>query len=720
MKLLSFSPSTVSHRRRRCPPRAPLYTSPAPPPLLAQNLSHAELVTPSNLPTQTKAVQKELCEYKAILFLIAPWILPPVNAPAAQPLFGQELSPNQMAPKPISTSASSFTAADRAATERAAASSERANRLARRATSTPAAERPATTTTATTAPRAAVPEVPTTAMSGPATLPLHRPRPLPPPLPPAIVIPTADTTMTTPPWPSFPPQTPPRPSSPPWSPPSYAAVTAAPGPAGPMDVDTAASNSDAAATPPVRDPFPPLPSPGANVQSPAARRKDNKGKGKDKASPRAPTPDVEEIEDPDLGGFFSDDGETASRLGKGEGDVTRSATYTRGIDLAHHALILARRRRRRHGQLHTSPKRQRSNTAGESIPSPRVPRSPGPDTARGEHGRIHNPTAVRPINPFSPPPIERRFPTADGLPPRGTYTAAPANGWRSLYGFEADAFLAFVMGVGNGDRTQTAGRIATAIAGYINVDPASVLVGAPGLGTGAGPDARAWLIGGLPENLAQVVLESRCLCSTAITLFFLQYTPLITGFLGTIGGLIIPNTRQGRATAMGIIEDAISNDSAITRFVRDHRDSFPSHLDADQALDIFLTSIGVDAIELPPPQQRRIVHRLEQWNQLRRLFALLVIDTTYYGEGRIHPPMSCNLCPSTDHPGPLCPFPHVDGWLGATSANIGELLDISRTARARALGPSNNAGGNRGRGGSRGGRGKSGRGNARGGRGRGN
>jgi hypothetical protein len=66
--------------------------------------------------------------------------------------------------------------------------------------------------------------------------------------------------------------------------PSYAAVTAAPGPVGPMDVDTAASNSDAAATPPVRDPFPPLPSPGANIQSHAARRKDNKGKGKDKGT----------------------------------------------------------------------------------------------------------------------------------------------------------------------------------------------------------------------------------------------------------------------------------------------------------------------------------------------------------------------------------------------------------------------------------------------------
>ncbi|KAJ7777731.1 hypothetical protein B0H14DRAFT_3508065 [Mycena olivaceomarginata] len=183
---------------------------------------------------------------------------------------------------------------------------------------------------------------------------------------------------------------------------------------------------------------------------------------------------------------------------------------------------------------------------------------------------------------------------------------------------------------------------------------------------------------------------------------------------------------------MDLIEDAIINNTAITRFVRDHRDSFPSHLDADEALDIFISSIGVDPIELLLPNNGGSyvawnvyalspTDSLEDWNQLRRLFKLIVINSTYHSEGRIHPTMSCNLCPSTDHPGPLCPFPHVDGWLGATTANIGELLDISRTARARALGPSN-AGTNRGRGSNRGGKGKpgrGGRGNNRGGRGRG-
>ncbi|KAJ7894466.1 hypothetical protein B0H14DRAFT_3426873 [Mycena olivaceomarginata] len=622
-----------------------------------------------------------------------------------------------MAPKPISTS-SSFTAADRAATERAAASSERANRLARRAASTPAAERPSTITHGDN--------------SSPHRRPgsLHdrnvgrRPRIDPDNRSPRdrhphrghhpqLSSPTADATMTVVSTAGattavVPPADATTNIVSTAVAPSYAAVTAAPGPAGPMDVDTAASNSDAIATPPVRDSFPPLPSPGANVQSRAARRKDNKGKGKEKASPLAPTPDVEEIEDPDLGGFFSDDGETASRLGEGEGNVTRPAArlhHTRGIDLAHHALILARSRR--HGQLHVSPPRRHHSGdltqapalehCGRVEPQPTRPPLPSPDTIHGEHGRIHNPTAVRPMNPFSPPPVERRFPTADGLPPRGTYTAEPRNGWRPLYGFEADAvwrnhpsaqrekwdrephpkFLAIVMG-GNGDRTQTAGRIATAIAGRINVDPASILVGAPGLGTGAGPDARAWLIGGLPEHLAQVVLESRCLCSTSITLFFLQYAPLITGFLGTIGGLIIPNTREGRVTAMDLIEDAIGNNTAITRF--------PSI--------VFMSSIGVDAIELLLPNNGGSyvawnvyalspTDSLEDWNQLRRLFGLLVIDTTYYGEGRIHPPMSCNFCPSTDHPGPLCPFPRVDGWLGATTANIGETTR-HQSHRARA------------------------------------
>ncbi|KAJ7854959.1 hypothetical protein B0H14DRAFT_3648172 [Mycena olivaceomarginata] len=542
-----------------------------------------------------------------------------------------------------------------------AASSERANRLARRAASTPAAERPSTITTATTAPLTAVPEVSTTAMSGPAvptvieaaaatpasatTPPPHRPRP---PAPPAIVIPTTDTTTTIAPTADatmtvvstadtttavVPPADATTTIVSTAVAPSYAAVTAAPGPAGPMDVDTAASNSGAIATPPGARLFPAAPQPRRQHSVPCP-------------SLRAPTPDVEEIEDPNLGGFFSDDGETTSareaaadaRDANLQADLARAKAMslgqqpdyttlgastsctTRSSSRAAAVTGSSTSRRPVDTIPVTSPKRQRLNTAGESNPSPRVPRSPSPDTIHGEHGRIHNPTTVRPMNPFSPPPVERRFPTADGLPPRGTYTAEPRNGWRPLYGFEADAvwrnhpsaqrkkwdrephpkFLVIVMG-GNGDRTQTTGRIAAAIAGRINVDPASILVGVPGLGTGAGPDARAWLIGGLLEHLAQVVLESRCLCSTNITLFFLQYAPLITGFLGTIGGLIIPNTREGRVTAMDLIEDVIGKNTAITRFICDHRDSFPSHLNADQALDVFMSSIGVDAIELLLP-----------------------------------------------------------------------------------------------------------------------
>ncbi|KAJ7204925.1 hypothetical protein B0H12DRAFT_1080423 [Mycena haematopus] len=416
----------------------------------------------------------------------------------------------------------------------------------------------------------------------------------------------------------------------------------------PIDVDTPTTptmpanggNGVITATRTTPDGFPALPVPSPNIQSHAALRKEKKDKGKGKAAPppRSLSPELNEVEDHSLAGFFS---------------------------------------------------QQDAEEARDPILAAQI--------AREES----NARTARP-----------RFRTADGNPPRGSYTPIPEDEWRLLFGIDGESiwrnhpeaqramwdnephpkFLAIVSG-GNGDRTLTQRAIATAIANYVNVDVDEVSVGPPALGTGSGPDARAWLIGGLPTNLAHAVLDARVLCCTEITLFLVQYSPPINGFLGAITGFTLRNTRAGTDKACEHIGNAMKNDPAISRFVRSHRDVFPPHIGEDEALDLFTLSIGVRGIDLLLPGNAGTyvawnvyvmtpTDIVKDFNELRRLFSLLVIVTSFNGEGRIHPSMSCNLCPCTDHATPICPYPGTPGWLGATPATIGALLENSRAARA--------------------------------------
>jgi hypothetical protein len=69
-----------------------------------------------------------------------------------------------------------------------------------------------------------------------------------------------------------------------------------------------------------------------------------------------------------------------------------------------------------------------------------------------------------------------------------------------------------------------------------------------------------------------------------------------------------------------------------------------------------------------------------------------VIDTPFHGQGRsFYRPLHCSIGPGTDHPTNLCPFPEYPGWLGATPATIGALLEASRDA----LNPRGKKSGNR-------------------------
>jgi hypothetical protein len=74
----------------------------------------------------------------------------------------------------------------------------------------------------------------------------------------------------------------------------------------------------------------------------------------------------------------------------------------------------------------------------------------------------------------------------------------------------------------------------------------------------------------------------------------------------------------------------------------------------------------------------------ESWSQLRRLFGKLQIMTALYGMVCLQRTFRCSICPSIDHPTPLCPFPDLPGWLSPTTATIAALKDASRAAAAKA------------------------------------
>ncbi|KAJ7762100.1 hypothetical protein B0H16DRAFT_1808433 [Mycena metata] len=445
-------------------------------------------------------------------------------------------------------------------------------------------------------------------------------------------------------------------------------------------IDPSGNTTVQTVSPPLND-YPYLPAPGQEIQS------GPKGKGKEKAiegvvtaaDPYDPYPDIptDGFED-----FFDrpDSPDTAAAteraialsLGQQPDKVTAGASTSR-----------------RPGEAtpSSSPKRQRANTAGDSVPT--SPRTSTPRTG----GRIHNPTVERFANPHALPPVaplgRPRYSTADGLPPRGSYTPTPEGGWHPLFGIDEESiwkahpevqhqfwdnepypkFLVIVSG-GNGHRIQTRDTIATAVANFVNVDPKSIQVGTPG--TAQGPnDARAWLIGGLAQHLADAILEQGALSCTEITLFAVPYSPPIAGFLGIMSGFTLRNTPAGAANAQEYIRSALAGDAAITQFVRAHRDSFPPTVDADGALEIFLASVGVHGVELLVNNTTTITawntyvvsptESVAHFNHLRKLFASIVIHTSYAGEGKIVGLHHLPLYRPSHKPLPLPSRPWMDG-----------------------------------------------------------
>ncbi|KAJ7443610.1 hypothetical protein B0H11DRAFT_2343930 [Mycena galericulata] len=249
------------------------------------------------------------------------------------------------------------------------------------------------------------------------------------------------------------------------------------------------------------DDFPPLASPGPEVmESHADKRKKNKEKGKAKAKAAAPPaePDLVMLDAPPAAAIARDYDEEADR---NRGHAC-SLGHQTDVDAA--GASSSHRAATTHATPDSPPKRQRADTAGRAIP-----------TRGGGGGDVERPAARR-----------RYYGTVDQLPPRGNFTPVPRGGFnrpegitsRTLYRNlppvqmgqwvkqDHPKLTAHISG-GNGDRIQTARRIAQMIADRFNRDPAEILVGPPGLAAGPGPDPIAWLIGGLPLEQAHILAD---------------------------------------------------------------------------------------------------------------------------------------------------------------------------------------------------------------------
>ncbi|KAJ7901053.1 hypothetical protein B0H14DRAFT_2555844 [Mycena olivaceomarginata] len=451
--------------------------------------------------------------------------------------------------------------------------------------------------------------------------------------------------------------------------------------------------------------FPPVSTPSdAPPKSHAQKRKENKGKGKSTA-PRAPTPPPRWIS-PTPSPTQSDDEDF---LGEGctsydlDADLNRAVQMSVGQTTDMDTGASSSRRAATRAVVNgppVSPKRPRTDSAARDTPTSPPKRQRADEEAhRDGHQRCRDEPRPR-IN--HPPPT---FDTLDGKPPRGSFVPFHEHLTRVIYGLSTRTLyrnhparqlsqwdevpqpkvVATISG-GNGDRIQTAELVRTNIADRFNAPRTSLLVGTPGLAENNGPDPIAWLIAGISDVQAQALIDMGCLCSDTLTMFFHEYHPPISGFMGTWQGFTM--AESDAELAHRIIVDAALADPAITRFVRAHRDSFPADMTADECLELFGEHIITLSINLLSPRGPFVAWNVyiksptndeESFNTLHGLFQRLIIDTPFHGQGRIYTrPLHCNICLSVDHPTNLCLLPSIPGWLGPTPETIGALLDATR------------------------------------------
>ncbi|KAJ7662876.1 hypothetical protein B0H17DRAFT_1144250 [Mycena rosella] len=325
--------------------------------------------------------------------------------------------------------------------------------------------------------------------------------------------------------------------------------------------------------------------------------------------------------------------------------------------------------------------------------------------------------------------------TADGLPPRGSYTPNPAEGFHSivyspellLQGIPPDLtrmydevagpkFFIIVSG-GNGAVMKTHSLIRQCLANRVNIDPTSFTLGT--LPTAANSTSPAlWLVTDIPPQLVQAVVDDQVISSSSITLFPIPYEMPVIGFVEVFAGFTLPYTNAGTNAACNLIRTVIAANNKITQFMQTHRDASGSQVSTEGAWTAFLASVTVRGITLLVNNTNTVAWRLhvnpptnvrDLWGKLCRRFGKLNIMTTLYGTARLQSAFRCHICPSTDRPTPLCPLPSTPGWLSPTHATIAALEDASHAAATKAqemmclanfdAGPSNSRGSNgRGRG----------------------
>ncbi|KAJ7823667.1 hypothetical protein B0H13DRAFT_1919516 [Mycena leptocephala] len=296
------------------------------------------------------------------------------------------------------------------------------------------------------------------------------------------------------------------------------------------------------------------------------------------------------------------------------------------------------------------PKHQRADTAGHAVPTGSTPAP--------EHAPAPAPRACA---PRSAPRTD--YHTVDGNPPQGSFTNPPPHGFRRVYGLTtgivfcnhptgqrrqwdgiAHPKIISTIGGGNGDHMLTAGLLRNHIASRFNMNPSDLLIGPPGQAEGPGPDPMAWLVAGLTEEQATALLDIQALVSNTLTVFFFPYSLPISGFVGTFYGFTIPSDNDD--LALTVIGDAAMADPAIT------------YMTADEVL----ARVGESMWVAPIPLLSLRSVPFTAWNvyfgsspteseslfeALRALFAKLIIDTPFHGQGRIfYCPLRCSLCPA--------------------------------------------------------------------------
>ncbi|KAJ7902917.1 hypothetical protein B0H13DRAFT_1882417 [Mycena leptocephala] len=326
-------------------------------------------------------------------------------------------------------------------------------------------------------------------------------------------------------------------------------------------------------------------------------------------------------------------------------------------------------------------KRQRANTAGDASATASAP-TVNPETTEAPTALTFAQAAAPIVEPVAAPAapaqpavggnIPPMWLTADGLPPRGSYTPTPAGGFacivyeplQLLQGIPPELILLYegvpfpkiflVVSGGNGAVMRTHGRIRDAIGNFINVDPTSFTLSTPPTAAN-GTSSPLWLLADLPGPLTQAVLDNRVLSSTAITLYPLPYDIPIAGFVGVFAGFTLPNSDAGANAARDLIRAALRNNSEIREFVHTHRSAY-GPVAANEAWEILLASIVVQGIDLLVQDTRTVAWRLhvdppttdrEEWGQFRRLFGKLQVLTSTAQPASSAPFAATSAHPST-------------------------------------------------------------------------